>query len=81
DPVYDRLWAALQDLDIPVLARQLRLPALVVHDVHDPDVPWTEGQQLAAAWHGAVLHTTERLGHRAILRDAGVIAKVIEFLK
>jgi len=76
-----RLAMTWQDLDVPVLARQLHLPALVVHDVHDPDVPWTEGQQLAAAWHGATLHTTERLGHRAILRDAGVIAKVMEFVK
>lgn len=75
-----RLAITLQDLDIPVLARQLRLPALVIHDVHDPDVPWTEGKAIADAWRGATLHTTERLGHRAILRDRGVIDRVMTFL-
>lgn len=75
-----RLRVTWQDLDIPVLARRLEIPALVVHDVHDPDVPWTEAQTLANAWPGATLHTTERLGHRLVLRDAGVIRRVVEFL-
>lgn len=76
-----RLAVTLQDLDISVLARQLRLPGLIVHDVHDPDVPWTDGQILATAWHGATLHTTEHLGHRAILRDQAVIDRVMAFLR
>jgi pimeloyl-ACP methyl ester carboxylesterase len=75
-----RLQLSWADLAIPVLARRVDLPALVIHDVHDPDVPWTEGQEIAEAWHGATFHTTERLGHRAILRDAGVIERVVDFL-
>ncbi len=76
-----RLQLTWDDLAIPVLARRLDLPALIIHDVHDSDVPWAEGQELAEAWRGATLHTTERLGHRAILRDAGVIDRVVGFLR
>lgn len=76
-----RLQLTWHDLDIPVLARQLAQPALIIHDEQDPDVPYAEGKLLAAAWPGSILHTTERLGHRAILRDAAVIERVVDFLR
>lgn len=76
-----RLQVTWHDLDVLAHARRLDLPALIIHDVHDPDVPWTEGQLLADAWRGSTLHTTRRLGHRAILRDADVIRRVVEFLR
>lgn len=75
-----RLRITWQDLEVPVLARQLDIPGLVIHDVHDADVPWSEGQSIAGAWRGAELMTTKGLGHRAILRDEAVIARVVEFL-
>lgn len=75
-----RLRITWQDLEIPVAARTLQIPGLVVHDVHDPDVPWTEGEQIADAWHTAELVTTNGLGHRAILRDPEVIRRVVEFV-
>lgn len=75
-----RLQVTWQDLDIPVLARRLAIPGLVVHDRHDPDVPWSDGETLAEAWPNARLHTTERLGHRSVLRDPAVVRRVVEFL-
>lgn len=75
-----RLHVTWRDLEIPVAARLLQLPGLVIHDLHDPDVPWTEGATLSSAWRGAELITTEGLGHRAILRDAKVIRRVVEFV-
>ena len=54
---------------------------LVVHDVHDPDVPWTEAQVIAERWRDSRLIATEGLGHRAILRDPGVIGSVVDFLR
>ena len=80
DNLERRLRITWQDLEVPVLARRLDLPGLVIHDVHDTDVPWAEGQAIANAWRGAALMTTEGLGHRAILRDEAVIARVVEFL-
>jgi pimeloyl-ACP methyl ester carboxylesterase len=54
---------------------------LVVHDQGDEIIPFTEGQQIAAAWPGAVLHATQGLGHNRILRDAGVIQAAVDFIK
>ncbi|MEO5799397.1 MAG: alpha/beta fold hydrolase [Gemmatimonadales bacterium] len=75
-----RLAITWADLDIPTAARSLTIPGLVIHDVHDPDVPWSEGVQLGQAWEGAEVMTTEGLGHRAILRDPEVIRRVVEFV-
>lgn len=53
---------------------------LVVHDEDDEIIPFTEGQQIAAAWPGAVLHATRGLGHNRLLRDAGVVKAVVDFI-
>lgn len=76
-----RLDVTWDDLHIPELAGQLTLPGLVVHDVHDPDIPWSEARAIADNWSDAELVTTEGLGHRAILRDPAVIERVVAFLK
>jgi pimeloyl-ACP methyl ester carboxylesterase len=74
---FDTPWT---DLHIPTLAARMRLPLLVLHDADDPDVAWTDGDAIARAWPGAELVTTSGLGHRAIVRDAGVVRRVVEFL-
>jgi pimeloyl-ACP methyl ester carboxylesterase len=61
-------------------ARELKLPALIVHDIGDDEVPYREGQSLAHAWPGARLVVTSSLGHRRILRDEGVIRDAVEFI-
>jgi pimeloyl-ACP methyl ester carboxylesterase len=62
------------------LAPRLRLPALILHDREDAEIPIDEARRLAAAWPGARLEETDGLGHRRILRDAGVIEAVTAFL-
>jgi len=62
------------------LARLLDLPGLVVHDQDDTDVPWQEGAAVAQAWPGAQFIRTAGLGHRRILRDPEVIARVTAFI-
>ena len=52
---------------------------LVVHDRGDREVAFEHGDRLAATWPGAILHATDELGHRRILRDADVLAKVVAF--
>jgi predicted alpha/beta hydrolase family esterase len=54
---------------------------LVVHDRDDREVPFAQGQRLAAAWPDAQLRETHELGHRRILRDPDVIAAVVAFAR
>jgi hypothetical protein len=69
-----------ETFDLPGFAADLPLAALVVHDQEDAEVRWTEGAAIAAAWPGAELVTTRGLGHRRILRDPAVVARVTAFL-
>jgi pimeloyl-ACP methyl ester carboxylesterase len=67
--------------ELPVRApRQApALPALVVHDRDDREVPYASGERIVRAWPDATLMTTTGLGHRRILRDASVIERVVSF--
>ncbi|MGH7671958.1 MAG: alpha/beta hydrolase, partial [Gemmatimonadales bacterium] len=71
-------WA---DLDVPRMARAFDVPLLVIHDRDDPTVPWTDGAAIAAAWPGAQLVTTTGLGHRDVVRDSGVVGRVVAFIR
>ncbi len=61
-------------------AAKLAVPALIVHDEDDYDVACELGEQLAAAWPRSQLMKTKGLGHRRILRDAGVVEEAVRFL-
>ncbi|MDG6347926.1 alpha/beta fold hydrolase [Luteimonas sp. 8-5] len=61
----------------PLIAR----PALIVHDLEDREVPWSDGECYARAWHGSRLLSTVGLGHNRIVDDAGVIAATLRFLQ
>ena len=49
-------------------------------DAADREVPLEHGRRIAAAWPGASLELVEGVGHRRILRDAKVIARVTRHL-
>lgn len=61
--------------------RDLDIPALVIHDVDDIDVPWHEGQAIAQAWSNVRFIKTSKLGHRRILRDPMTIKTSVEFIQ
>ena len=69
-----------RDLVVPAFAPTLDVPLLVVHDRGDREVSWHDGAAIAAAWPGAALVTTEGMGHRKVLRDPRVVARVVDFL-
>ena len=73
DDVFDRLSA---DKNM----HQSRIPALIIHDKDDHDVPYTLSQQLADAWPGAEILLTNGLGHRRILRNKKLLETVAEFI-
>lgn len=71
---------SLESLRGPLLAARRHEPLLVVHDADDRDVPLDRGQAIASSWPGAELVVTQGLGHRKILGDRDVIARVVEHL-
>ncbi|MCL3859529.1 alpha/beta fold hydrolase [Actinotalea sp. K2] len=71
----------LTDFDLaPLGADGAMPPTLVVHDLRDKETPFQVGADLAAAWTGAELVTTDGLGHQRILTDAATIARTVGHL-
>lgn len=61
------------------VGQRIRVPTLVVHDQGDSVNPFADGQAFARNIRGAQLVATEGLGHRKMLKDAGVLGKVTLF--
>lgn len=75
-----RLGLGWAELNLPAFAGSLDVPALILHDTEDTEVPLADGVAIAAAWPGARLVTTTGLGHYRLLRDPAVAARAVEFL-
>lgn len=71
------LWNEMEGAE---LIRDVSVPALVVHDRDDPQIPLQDSERLVAAWDSARLVTTEELGHGRIMRDERVISETVSFL-
>ena len=76
-----RTGVALDDLQAHRFVPRIGRPALVVHDMEDAEVPWSEGERYARCWPGARLLTTTGLGHQRILSDPRVLGACLRFLK
>lgn len=61
-------------------AKETEIPILVVHDKDDPEVPVKAGIHIHKHLQNGTLMLTEGLGHRKILGNHEVVAKVIEFI-
>lgn len=62
-------------------APRIGRPGLIVHDLEDREVPWSEGERWARHWPDSRLLSTRGLGHRRILDDPQVIAAGLDFLR
>jgi len=71
----------LSALDARHLVAGLSTRALVIHDEGDREVPFANGQAIAAAWPGAQLEAVKGLGHNRLLRDPAVVARAVEFVR
>lgn len=74
-----RLGIVLEEFDVARRAGPAT-PLLVFHDRDDREVPWAHGAEIARSWPNAALVTTSGLGHRRILRDAGVTTHAASFV-
>jgi pimeloyl-ACP methyl ester carboxylesterase len=63
----------------PWLARRIRTPLLIAHDVDDREVPIAHGYAYTAGTRARLL-ATDGLGHRRILRDRHVVDTAVEFV-
>ena len=70
-----------RDLHVRQHLRALGLPCLIVHDLHDLEVPWGEGELYARHWHNSRLLTTEGLGHHRVLDAPEVIDAALAFMQ
>jgi pimeloyl-ACP methyl ester carboxylesterase len=75
-----RLGYRWSEFELPGSVAHVRAAALVLHDTDDGDVSVASGLALARAWPGAAFVATAGLGHRAILRDAAVVADTVDFI-
>ena len=76
-----RTGVPMDDLQAHRIAPWSGRPALIVHDMEDAEVPWSEGERYARYWPGARLLTTTGLGHQRITRDPQVLVACLRFLK
>jgi pimeloyl-ACP methyl ester carboxylesterase len=75
------LRVSVADLQAQHVAPRIARPALIVHDVEDREVPWSEGERYARYWPQARLVSTQGLGHNRIVDDPGTIGTVLRFLR
>ena len=76
-----KLGVMLHSLDAGTFAQQLQTRALVIHDLHDKEVPFSAGMEIAQSWPNAKLITTSDLGHRRILKSENVVQQSVAFLQ
>lgn len=69
----------MQQFEPPAVGSRIRVPTLVVHDREDRINGFADGQAFARAVTGAELVATEGLGHRKVLKDPAVLARIVLF--
>lgn len=69
-----------EQISAEVNVADLSIPALIIHDMDDSEVPWQQGQRLANAWPNARFLQTQGLGHTRSLRDHKTIQTAVEFI-
>jgi pimeloyl-ACP methyl ester carboxylesterase len=61
-------------------ASDFDMPALLLHDPADDEVPYDQVLRLADAWPGATLELVHRVGHYRILRDSDVVERAADWI-
>jgi pimeloyl-ACP methyl ester carboxylesterase len=79
--LHRRTGVHIDELQLERKLPMLGQPALIVHDLDDADVPWSEGERYAQFWPGARLFTTQGLGHRRVLDAPEVIEAALAFVR
>ncbi|WP_420125086.1 alpha/beta hydrolase [Longimicrobium sp.] len=78
--IADTIGREPRSLDARWAVTHLHVPALLVHDPADREVPWAHAESIADAWPGSRLVAAEGLGHRRLLRDDRILTTVTDFI-
>lgn len=70
----------IAEMGIAKLAEKIEIPALVIHDEDDNEVPFSDGQRIVHHWRGAKLLALKGVGHRKILKSPQFIEAVLNFV-
>ena len=68
------------ELDLVSTAPPAGIPGLLIHDLDDAVIPYTEAQALANAWPTLKVMTTKGKGHRDILSAPDVVRAIVQFV-
>lgn len=71
----------IAEFDTTRAARAVTVPGLILHDPHDPEVPWSHAEELAQAWSGSRLVPCEGVGHYRILADECALETMSSFAR
>jgi pimeloyl-ACP methyl ester carboxylesterase len=75
-----RVGRSMESLDtLAASNRATHVPALILHDPSDREVPFAYAEQMASSWPMSQLVPTNSGGHRRILRDPEVIEAALSF--
>ena len=77
--VVEKVGRSAESLDALAAATNARIPALILQDPNDREVPFAYAEQMARSWAASRLVATSSGGHRRILRDPAVIEAALTF--
>jgi len=69
-----------RDLDLVAAAPKSGVPGLLIHDLEDAVIPYSEAEALKNAWPGLKFMTTRGKGHRDILSAPEVLRTIVQFV-
>ena len=81
DAISTRAKRPIGDIEIGRFLAKVGLPALIIHDQDDDDVPFSRAEAICAAAANAVLMPTRGLGHRRIIITSTVVRASVRFLQ
>jgi pimeloyl-ACP methyl ester carboxylesterase len=79
--VSDAIGRSVGSFTVERVADDVTQPVLLVHDHDDADVSFSDATDAQAMLPNADLYATDGLGHQMILRDADVVARVVDFVR
>jgi len=63
-----------------IFESDFNVPTLIIHDIHDKEIDFSNARKMASQWSWAELIETKRLGHRRILLNPDVISAALKFV-
>lgn len=79
--VENEVGLSMEDLDLRIVGAAIQVPALIIHDEMDREIPFSEAVELNDAIVNSVVFQTRDLGHKRILRAPMVIDRIMDFMK